>query len=79
MREGKGEDGKEVEHLEVDVPLISLAKMGIVFLDELETVASGANQGGEAGCQPAVDGISHNYAQSHGSYNLTTTPGRGER
>lgn len=34
--EGKGEDGKGVEHLEVDVPRISLVKMGTVLLDELE-------------------------------------------
>lgn len=34
--EGKGEDGKGVEHLEVDVPRICLVKMGTVLLDELE-------------------------------------------
>lgn len=30
------EDGRGVEHLEVDVPRLSLVKMGTVLLDELE-------------------------------------------
>lgn len=34
--DGKGEGGNGIEHLEVEVPRLSLVKMGTVFLDELE-------------------------------------------
>lgn len=33
---GKGENGNGIEHLEVEVPRLSLVKMGTVLLDELE-------------------------------------------